>query len=65
MSLFGEINLCLIHHDFVGVALKLLENGARPHARDENGNMPIKTAIQDKKNDEMSAILLSFMPNHV
>lgn len=45
-----------------GVAAKLLENDALPHARDKYGNLPLKIAL-DNKNDDMCALLLAYMPN--
>lgn len=56
-----------LHHavkrNLKSVAAKLLENDALPHARDKQGTLPLKIAM-DNKNDEMCALLLAYMPNY-
>ncbi|XP_053377738.1 uncharacterized protein LOC123529780 isoform X5 [Mercenaria mercenaria] len=55
-----------LHHavrrNLKGVAAKLLEKDAFPHARDKHGTLPLKIAM-DNKNDDMCALLLAYMPN--
>ncbi|XP_053377720.1 uncharacterized protein LOC123529525 isoform X1 [Mercenaria mercenaria] len=55
-----------LHHavtrNFKGVVTKLLDNDALPQARDKNGTLPLKIAM-DNKNYDMCALLLAYMPN--
>ena len=53
-----------VKKNFRGVASKLLENDALPHARDRDGNLPLRIAI-DNANDEIAALLLTYMSNRV
>ncbi|XP_071114482.1 transient receptor potential cation channel subfamily V member 1-like [Haliotis cracherodii] len=57
-----------LHHavkrNFKGVCSKLLENDALPHVRDKNNNMPYHLALNNN-NDDIAALILSYMPNAV
>lgn len=53
-----------VKKNFRGVASKLLENDALPHARDKEGVLPLKIAM-DNANDEIAALLLTYMSNWV
>ena len=51
-----------VQRNLKGVAAKLLEHDARPHARDKEGVLPLKIAM-DNGNDAMCSLLLAYMPN--
>ena len=53
-----------VQRNFKGVAAKLLENDALPHARDKQGILPLKIAMVNG-NDEMCSLLLAYMPNYL
>ncbi|XP_067674667.1 transient receptor potential cation channel subfamily V member 6-like [Haliotis asinina] len=57
-----------LHHavkrNFKGVCSKLLENDALPHVRDKDNNMPYHLALNNN-NDDIAALILSYMPNAV
>ena len=46
------------------VAAKLLEHCALPYARDKEGVLPLKIAV-DNGNDDMCSLLLAYMPNNL
>ena len=53
-----------VKRNLKGVATKLLESDAHPHARDKEGVLPLKIAM-DNGNDEMCSLLLAYMPNYL
>ena len=53
-----------VKRNLKGVAAKLLENDAFPHARDKEGVLPLRIAM-DNGNDEMCSLLLAYMPNYL
>jgi ankyrin repeat protein len=48
--------------NFRGVCRKLLENDARPNARDHDGDMPFTIAYK-KGNDAIASMLIAYMSN--
>ncbi|NP_001191574.1 vanilloid receptor [Aplysia californica] len=57
-----------LHHavrrGFKGVVSKLLEHDALPHVRDKKKTLPFRLALEENF-DEIGAMLLQSMPNHV